>query len=261
MADADALATIIRDLLSVPIDEFTAQRNARARELKASGAKELGADVQKLRRPSLPLWAANQLAAHPAVLSSVREATVAARDAQARGATADLREALSRLQRALDEAGRAATDILDASGRRSSGDAGLRVREVVRLAALRDDDWERLVTGALVEEPEPDLGLSVLPAVAPSPSPEPQPAPEERDPLREQRLRKAQHAAAEAGHAADTAERDAQRLRGEADALRERAETAERLAVEAQERAARARQQAADALAAAEAMANEQFRT
>ena len=78
----DELTEITRELLASPIDEFTAQRNARVRELKRSGAGALAAEVQQLRRPALPLWLANQLAAQPALLGAVREATLAAAQAQ-----------------------------------------------------------------------------------------------------------------------------------------------------------------------------------
>ena len=53
--------SVARELLALPVDEFTASRNSKVKELKAASDDALAAQVGALRRPSLPLWAVNQL--------------------------------------------------------------------------------------------------------------------------------------------------------------------------------------------------------
>lgn len=248
MAEADDRAAITRELLALPLDEFTAERNSRARELKASGAGALAAEIQQLRRPALPLWAANQLARQPEVLSPIREVTAAATDAQARGSADDLREALARLQRALDGAADAAASILEVAGHRATEDTRLRVRELVRIAALRDDDWERLTAGVLTEEPL-DVGFGMLPAGTPRPSPAPARAPASKG--REAAVRRARAAheaavsearrqAADDAEAAERAIKLAARRRKQADDLAAQARSADERATAAEDEARRA---------------------
>src|SRR3546814_14246904 len=99
MADVDERIEITRELLAAPLDEFTATRTARVRELKASGAGALAAEVQRLRRPALPPWAPNQLASRPDALAPIREPPPSAADAQSRAASVDLRAPLALPQR------------------------------------------------------------------------------------------------------------------------------------------------------------------
>ncbi|KQM82428.1 hypothetical protein [Agromyces sp. Leaf222] len=62
MAD-DAFADLANELYELPPDEFTAARNARAKELRGSD-RDLANAVGELRRPSAPAWLVNQLARH-----------------------------------------------------------------------------------------------------------------------------------------------------------------------------------------------------
>ena len=56
--DLDALTA---ELLSQPLDQFTSRRNTRVKEVKASGEGDLANQLSALKKPSLPLWAANQV--------------------------------------------------------------------------------------------------------------------------------------------------------------------------------------------------------
>jgi len=64
MAD-DAFADIANELYELPPDEFTAARNARAKELRGSD-RDLANAVGELRRPSAPAWLVNQVTRHRA---------------------------------------------------------------------------------------------------------------------------------------------------------------------------------------------------
>ena len=81
MAGTD-FETLAAQLLALPPEEFTVGRNSKSRELKAAGRAELAAQLAALRRPSLPLWAANRLAADPGILHAVHQVAQALVKAQ-----------------------------------------------------------------------------------------------------------------------------------------------------------------------------------
>jgi hypothetical protein len=256
--DQAKLDAIARELLEPPLGEFTERRNLRARELKTAGESEAAAAVQKLRKPPVALWVANQLSRESGVLGSVRDATLAAGKAQASGSPAGFQDALRRLQQALKDVAPAAGKVLEGAGNKGSDDVALRARDLVRRAAMQGGDvWERLASGALLEEPADDLGLGSLPTeVRPAPS---RPAPSrrtKREPL-DSRLKEARRQAADDARQADEAVERAKLLRKEAHDLAERARKAEHEAAAAEEAAERARQQAAASREAAEALASD----
>jgi hypothetical protein len=49
-------------LFGLPLEEFTSSRNALARQLKKDGDEEAAEQVAALAKPSVPVWAINQLA-------------------------------------------------------------------------------------------------------------------------------------------------------------------------------------------------------
>ena len=51
----------IQELYAVPLKEFTSARNAKAAALKAAGHREEAQTLRQLGRPSVSLWATNQL--------------------------------------------------------------------------------------------------------------------------------------------------------------------------------------------------------
>src|SRR6202011_6254033 len=56
-----SLDDVVAELLSGPLDEFTNRRNARSKELKVAGQRELAADVATLKKPPGAVWDGNQL--------------------------------------------------------------------------------------------------------------------------------------------------------------------------------------------------------
>src|SRR5437868_2942872 len=90
-------------LYQVPLDEFTAARDALAARLKAAGDAPGAAAIKRLRKPSLPAWAANQIVWHAEPLwRRLREAAVALRTQHARAAAAvELRRAAAEQREAL----------------------------------------------------------------------------------------------------------------------------------------------------------------
>ena len=56
----------IDELFALPLDEFTAARNALAKRLKQDGDGETAEAVRTLAKPTVAAWAVNQLARHDA---------------------------------------------------------------------------------------------------------------------------------------------------------------------------------------------------
>jgi hypothetical protein len=229
--NADALTA---ELLAQPLDQFTSRRNARVKELKASGQANLARRLAGLKKPSLPLWAVNQVDDR-ARLGELRRAAQAVTKAQAAAATGrsdaarDLRIASEDFQRKLETAANAAATVLRQS-RHGAGEETLRhMREIFRLAALQGGDmWDRLQEGALVVEPRPgDDMLELFAGGAPVAG------------------RRAQQA--EARRAVDLARRAA---RTDEEAAQRATETARRLRQEAIEAAVAAKRSAERAKAA-----------
>jgi hypothetical protein len=153
--------SVTAELLAQPLDQFTASRNARVKELKASGHADLARELATLKKPAVALWAVNQVR-DSTLLSGLRQAAQTVAKAQAAAATGranaphDLRAASEEFQRSLDSiAGTAATRLRQ--GKHAVGEETYRrIRDIFRLAALQGGDaWDRLQEGALTTEPQP----------------------------------------------------------------------------------------------------------
>jgi hypothetical protein len=155
------MRSLTAELLAQPLDQFTGRRNARVKELKASGQADLARELVALKKPAVPLWAANQVHDR-AQLSGLRRAAQAVAKAQAAAATGrpnaaqDLRAASEEFQRNIESVATAAANALR-EGQHAAGDETLRrIREIFRLAALQGGEtWDRLQEGALTTEPRP----------------------------------------------------------------------------------------------------------
>src|SRR5207248_2900099 len=83
-ADADAEREI-DDLYGLPLEDFTAARNALAARLKRDGEGEAAASVKALRKPSVPAAVLNQLARRePELVAALLDAGKQLRAAQQR---------------------------------------------------------------------------------------------------------------------------------------------------------------------------------
>ena len=114
MAKAD-LDDQIDQLYQLPLDEFTAARNALA---KAAGDR--AAEVKKLEKPNLAAWAVNQLYwrerdVYEAVIKAADKMRAAYKQMLA-GRNSDVRAAEERHAEALSDAKQAARRILEAGG-------------------------------------------------------------------------------------------------------------------------------------------------
>jgi hypothetical protein len=150
---------IVDELYGAPLDEFTALRDERAKELRKEDRAAADA-VKRLRKPSVSAWAVNQLSRRSsddleALLGAgeaLRQAQLGGGDRDAiRAAASDEREAVERLvgsaEEALREAGRGATPA-----------ALEEVRETLH-AAASDDETRELVRGGTLTEGRQAVGL------------------------------------------------------------------------------------------------------
>jgi hypothetical protein len=241
----DALAA---ELLVGPLDEFTPRRNAKAKELKAAGQADLARQLSGLKKPSLPLWAVNQLAVRDrATLGRLRDAAHAVAKVQAAAAAGrpnaarDLRAALEEFRRELEATGKVAAAALSESRRPAGQEALLRIHEILRLAALQGGEtWRRLGQGAMVSEPRAGDDMAAVFGAGSGPT-----ADRQRERAEARRaLERAQTAAQEDAEQAQRALATAQRLRQEATEMAAAAKRAAERAKAAEDEAARAKKQA-----------------
>jgi hypothetical protein len=118
MAQTSTDAQIDR-LYQLPVEEFTAARNALAKDVAATSKKD-AEEIRRLPKPPLPAWAVNQLywQARP-VYHGLMAASSALRDAHAAlasGKRADLRAAGKAHEDALDTALKTTLTILQQAG-------------------------------------------------------------------------------------------------------------------------------------------------
>src|SRR5260370_952793 len=133
---------VLAEVLAGQLDEFPNRRNAKAKELKASGQRELAVEIATLKKPSVAVWAVNQLARrNKPVLERLRRAGEGVVQAQSgavagrKNAAIELRSASEALQHDLEAALREAGDVLRA-GKHAADESTLRrVQEMLRLAA------------------------------------------------------------------------------------------------------------------------------
>jgi hypothetical protein len=258
-------------LYGVPLEEFTATRNAIAKELADAG-DDATKTVKALKKPNLAAWALNQLARKHAdrvgdLIESTERLRHEQRKALSRGRAGDLREASDARGRIVSQLTKLAAQILTDAGHSAAQTTLSAISASLVAIAANDDATEQLRKGRLERElrAESSLpfegggGLTLIEGEAQGEAQE-----EEREDgdASVALLRSARTAVAEARKrveettkAARDAEAEARRLLREA----EDAERSARAAGEAAEFAHRAAQaRSSDATEAAEALTQAQ---
>jgi hypothetical protein len=137
-------------LYGLPLEDFVAQRDALAKQLRADGRRAEADEVKALRKPPAVVWAVNQL------MRTQRKAARTLVDAADRAAEHPSdRDALGAHHDALDQLTTAGAGLLSGKGRGLSEDALLRVRGALHAASLDRDRREEFIAGRLSEEPAP----------------------------------------------------------------------------------------------------------
>lgn len=226
-------ATEIERLYALPLEEFTAARNALAADLAKSGRKEDAAGVRKLKKPSLTAWAVNRLVRAERtdvqrLLDLVDELKEARSASEINALAGERRDLVGRLTRRAGE-------VLEGAGHAATAAALQRISQTLS-AGGEEDERRALASGTLTQDLAP-AGFDALDAfgaagdAAVMTPPEP-----ERDAEVEELQRLAAAAEEEAARLTEEAER------AETAALRasESASEARRRAREAREKAQRA---------------------
>jgi hypothetical protein len=122
-----------------PLEEFVARRTALERTLRSGDAAAAGA-VSKLRKPSVGVWAIDQLAVeNPDLVAELLAAGLDAREAQqavaeGSGSGEDLLVASARVRETVEAAVRAASQLLDRSGQAMAEETARKIRTTLQAA-------------------------------------------------------------------------------------------------------------------------------
>jgi hypothetical protein len=161
----------IDGLFTLAPEEFTAARNALAKELRDEGRHEEAKSLQKLSRPNLGAWALNQLArAQPKLVRELAAAGARLREAQSGGG--DVRAATQAERRALEAVASAARETLGAAGRKPTEAVLRTIRTTLRAAATDPDAAAAVELGRLTGPLEPPSLADLLAQVKPRPKTE-----------------------------------------------------------------------------------------
>jgi hypothetical protein len=155
---ADRVSEIADRLYSLPLDEFTSERDAAAKALRREKERDAAAEVGKLPKPSAGAWAVNAIAREqPDLRDELLAAGEALRDAQDSALAGEgpraLRDATAR-ERAAVDAMLAAAAKLSPGGRKLSGTALDKLRQTLHAAASDDDVRAAIAAGRLVRDAE-----------------------------------------------------------------------------------------------------------
>src|SRR4051794_14753103 len=164
MATEEATEASIDELFALPLDEFTAARNALAKQVRAGGDRAAADEIKALRKPSITAWALNQLVRqHPDNVAGLLDAGRALRDAHERALEGDasgLRDAGRGQQQAVGDLARVAAAILEEAG--SSGDSHLeQIMQSLRAASTDEGAGAALQQGRLSADIE-ETGFGFL---------------------------------------------------------------------------------------------------
>jgi hypothetical protein len=138
----------LTDLYRGPLEEFVARRTRLVRETRPSDPSA-AEDIGKVRKPSVPVWAIDQLSSdhEPLLLELLAAGADARASQQAVAAQLETRETLlvaaSRLRDAVEAAAGAADDVLESAGHARGEETGRRIRATLQSAATGTAD-ERL---------------------------------------------------------------------------------------------------------------------
>jgi len=228
-------------LYGLPLDEFTPARNDLAKRLKRAGLADAAERVQSLKKPSVPVWLANQLARrHAEEVDALVQAGLQLREAQQTAFKGDagreeLRQATTAEREAARTLTRLAQELLEQEGRPATRAVIDRVSGLFRSAAVTPAAGEALKAGRLTEEVEAGgfdalAGLDVPKRGRKKAARETAPRVDRRREQRLQRLRdrheELEAKARDAERDADEAERTATKARAAADRARTAADRA-----------------------------------
>jgi transcription initiation factor TFIIIB Brf1 subunit/transcription initiation factor TFIIB len=210
----------------LPLERFTSERNALARELRRAGQRDAAAEVLGLRKPSVGAWAVNQLVrTQSRAIAELFRAGDALRKVQAdllagRSDARSLRQAVESERSAVDGLVRRAGGLLTSDGHQLSPTALEQVSETLHAAAI-DEQARATVRDGCLDRELRHVGLDALSGAAPArrgrASSRPQSSRKQPSATEEARQRRAERSAARQAEAQARRQLD-RALRAEADA-------------------------------------------
>lgn len=184
-----SIEEVAQELYGLAPEEFTSTRNARAKQARDAGDRELAAAVQALRKPTAGAALLNRFVRrHEDEVSQVLELGARLRDAQGRLGAAELR-ALDQQRRQLTAAvARQVRALGEDDGRRVTNQVTADVEETLRSAMVDPAAGRALTTGMLTDtfsangiDPVDLARVVALPALVDAGSSPPRAAPASRD--------------------------------------------------------------------------------
>lgn len=231
---------LIDRLYALPLEEFTSERNALAKQLKTSGDRDAAAAVKALAKPTLAAWAVNQLARRE---PDLMQELVSLQDRLASASSARGLRDLTRKRRDLvTQLKQAAAEVL-VEGGHAPGSSSLQHISQTLLAGATEEEQELLLRGRLTKELS-SSGLEQVWGLEPA-------ATEDGEEDDEQALRAARREAEDVTKQAAEAQQRASALGAEVERLRADLADTEEAAATARQEAERLEDRAAEARRAA----------
>jgi hypothetical protein len=148
-----SLAEVARELYALAPGEFTAARNARAKQARAGGDRELAGQVQALRKPTAAAWAVDALVRHhPDAVADLLALGAQLRDAQEARAGDRLRELNRRQHELMAVARRHAEALAAEAGQALTGQVAVQLEGTLRAAMTDLDAADAVRTGLLTSD-------------------------------------------------------------------------------------------------------------
>lgn len=153
--DATRLGEVAEPLYGLPLEEFTASRDARAKELRTLGERDLARQVAALRRPTTAAWAVNQLVrARRDEVEQLLELGAALREAQGAFAGEELRQLNRQQHRVLAAIRQQARAVTERAGQRLTETVGRQVEATLRAGMADPAAADAIRSGLLVRDLE-----------------------------------------------------------------------------------------------------------
>lgn len=231
----------LKRLHGLPLGEFTAARNALAKQLDKAGKKKEADEVKALPKPTPSAWVVNQLFARETgkmdrLLGAGERARAAQREAVAGAGAERLRETLAAARDVAEELRQRAVAILSQEGRAPSRVVTDRVATNLQALAFSPAAAEEASRGWLSRDLDPPgfevfTGLKFPARVVniesrrkerPEPAPAPEPEPPRKPEKRAAKVSKTEEAAERRRRAAEEKREAAERARREREAEKRR---------------------------------------
>ncbi len=141
---------VAQELYGLPPERFTEMRNTRAKEIAATGDRDLAGEVRRLPKPTVAAWLANMLVRkYAATVEQLVALGSEHRDAQGRGAREEMRRVAERRRELIRQlVGSASRSAVDA-GHSMGSHVQRQLEETLEAAVADDESAEILRTGRL----------------------------------------------------------------------------------------------------------------